>query len=102
MLALTTDTAKQYGLYGIVGVLVLGVLSAIIVRKVVGKIISLIITVGLAAMLFGQRGAINDCIKNNEPMVKAGKAADVSCTFFGQTIKLPADATAGTGTGTGK
>ena len=97
MLALTTDTAKQFGLYGIAGVLVLGVLSAIIVRKVVGKIISLIITVGLAAMLFGQRGAINDCLKKNEPLIKAGKAADVSCTFFGKTIKLPTDAATSTG-----
>jgi cobalamin biosynthesis protein CobD/CbiB len=95
MLALSTETAKQYGIYAIVGVLVVGVLSAFIVRKVVGKIISLIITVALAATLFGQRSSIDDCVKKlrqtAQGAVTAGRVDDPTCTFFGMEVKVPVD-----------
>ncbi len=95
MLALSTETAKQYGIYAIIGVLVVGVLSAFIVRKVVGKIISLIITVALAATLFGQRSSIDDCVKKlrqtAQGAVTAGRVDDPTCTFFGMEIKVPVD-----------
>jgi len=93
MLAFSTDTAKQFGLYGIIGVLVIGLLAAIVVRKVVGKIISLVITVGLAAVLLGQRGAIDDCVKKVQTEIKTPTAnvLDTSCKFFGKDIKIPAD-----------
>lgn len=93
MLALSTETAKQYGIYAIIGVLVVGVLSAFVVRKVVGKIISLIITVALAATLYGQRTSIDDCVKklrqSAEGAVTAGRIDDPTCTFFGMDVKVP-------------
>jgi hypothetical protein len=93
MLAFTTESAKQFGLYAIVAVLVLGVLSAIVVRKVVGKIISLVITVALAATLWGQRTAINDCVGKLRAAateaVTTTRLTDQTCSFFGTDIKVP-------------
>ena len=94
MLAFSTDTAKQFGLYAIVGVGVVGVLSALVVRKVVGKIISLVITVALAATLWGQRTAIDDCVtklKASAAGAVTGKVADPTCSFFGTDVKVPVD-----------
>ena len=92
MLAFTTDTAKQFGLYAIGAVLVLGVLSAIVVRKVIGKIISLVITLGLVATLGGQRSAIKDCVDKAKAQARSavgGNVADITCSFFGTDIKVP-------------
>jgi hypothetical protein len=92
MLAFTTDTAKQFGLYAIGAVLVLGILSAIVVRKVVGKIISLVVTLGLVATLWGQRSAIKDCVdkaKVQAPNAVVGTPADVTCSFFGTDVRVP-------------
>ena len=92
MLAFTTDTAKQFGLYAIGAVLVLGVLSAIVVRKVIGKIISLVVTLGLVATLWGQRSAIKDCADKAKAQARTavvGTPADITCSFFGTDVKVP-------------
>lgn len=95
LLALTIENAKQYGMIGIAVVLVVGVLSALLVRKVVGKLISLIIMAALAATLWGQRSAIDDCVdklrETATGAVTTGRVDDPTCTFFGMDVKVPVE-----------
>jgi hypothetical protein len=62
-LALDTDQAKTLGIWIIVGVLVVGVISALIIRAIVGKIIALLIVVGLAAYVYVERDNIQSAVK---------------------------------------
>ncbi len=94
MLAFSTESAKQFGLYAIIGIIVLGIVSMIVVRKIVGKIISLVIMLGLAATLYGQRNAIDDCVnklKGSASGVVTGSIVDPTCRFFGTDVKVPLD-----------
>lgn len=94
MLAFSTESAKQFGLYAIIGILVFGVVSMFVVRKIVGKIISLVITLGLAATLFGQRNAIDNCVDNLKTTASGavtGQIVNPTCRFFGIDVEIPAD-----------
>ena len=67
-------------------------LSAIVVRKVVGKIISLVVTLGLVATLWGQRSAIKDCVDKAKAQARSaivGTPADITCSFFGTDVRVP-------------
>jgi small basic protein len=94
MFALTTDSIKSLGLGAVVVVVVLGVLAALLVQKVIAKVISLVVMAALALLLFNQRAAITDCankVKAEGTGVVTGRVSDPTCTFFGFKVKVPLD-----------
>lgn len=58
--ALDTDQAKTIGLIAIVAIVLIGVLLALIVRRLVVKIIVLVLAAALAVFVWTQRSAISD------------------------------------------
>jgi len=89
MLAITLDQAKTLAIVIVVGLLVLAVAWAWLMKTIVQKLIGVAIIVALAAVVWFQRGSLQDCADK----VKASAAVtgvDTTCTFFGQDIHISA------------
>ncbi len=62
-----------------------------IVKSIVGKIVSLVIFISIAAAGYTQRTSITDCVDKVQAQATSGGSVDTKCTFFGQevTVKVP-------------
>jgi hypothetical protein len=77
--ALDVNQAKTIGIGAIVAIVVLGLLASLIISAIVGRIIVLVLTVGLGLLVWNQRANIVD----------AAKTCDTSkLTFFGYHLKI--------------
>jgi protein-S-isoprenylcysteine O-methyltransferase Ste14 len=90
MSALSLDSAKNIAIIVAVVMVVLAVLSAMIVKNIVGKIISIVLLAGLALGVWTQRTNLQNCADKAQAEIEAkGPNATLTCTFFGQEIKVP-------------
>jgi hypothetical protein len=78
------DTVKTVATWVIVGFVVIGVLCAIIIKKIVGKIISLVLAAVVVFFIWQQRAKVTDYA--NE--VK-GDVCTAQPSFFGIDVSLP-------------
>ena len=71
--------------------LLVAILLLAVVKSIVGKIISLVIFISIAAGGYTQRASITDCVDRVKAQATAGTSVDTKCTFFGQevTVKVP-------------
>jgi len=78
------DTVKHLATWGIVTFVVIGLLLAIIIKKVVGKVISLVLAAIVVFVLWQQRGSVEN---------RANEVRDKLCAaepaFFGVDVALP-------------
>ncbi len=86
MFAVSLETAKTIGIVIIVGFVLIGVLSAWLIKTVVTKAIVALVMVGLAVAVYSQRASLQDCADK----AKSNLGDEVSCTFFGTEVKVPA------------
>jgi hypothetical protein len=86
--AFTTSDIQRYGLYGLVGAIIVAVLLAIVVQKIIGKIISVAFMGLLAFGIWTQRTNIQDCVNKAKVQASAPTTAKLECTFFGTKIKI--------------
>jgi hypothetical protein len=91
MIALSVDSAKNLAI-GAAGVfVVLSLLSAWIIKNVVGKIIMIVLMVGLALGAWTQRTSLQDCADKAKAAAQTGSTTaldGVTCKFFGTEVKL--------------
>jgi hypothetical protein len=80
-LALDSDQIGKIGIGVIVGVVVIGILLSMIITALVGRIIVLVVVVGLAVFAWQQRATIQDHVKK----------CDLNMSFFGFDVHAPAD-----------
>jgi protein-S-isoprenylcysteine O-methyltransferase Ste14 len=90
MLALTLGQAKTIAVVVVVGLIVLAVASAWLMKEVMQKV-ALVVILGLLALLvWTQRASLQECsdkvraagVDVNDPDV------DTTCTFFGRDIEI--------------
>lgn len=62
-----------------------------VIKSIVGKVVSLVIFISIAAAGYTQRASITDCVDKVKAQATAGASVDTKCTFFGQevTVKVP-------------
>lgn len=90
MLALSVDSAKNVAIVVVVVFLAFTVLSAWVVKNIVGKIISVVILAGLSATAWSQHSNLQTCVDDAKAAVVAnGTDAHTTCKLFGLTIKVP-------------
>jgi hypothetical protein len=95
MIALSVASAKNIAI-GAAGVFVVfSLLSAWIIKNIVGKVIMIVLTVGLALGAWTQRGNLQDCANNAEVAAQKAAAAgksdgltQIPCKLMGFTVKL--------------
>lgn len=62
----------------VIGVLVLvAVLAVVIISKIFTKLLTVVIVLGLAAVVYWQRDEVSNCVQTGQ------------CTFFGQEVEIP-------------
>ncbi|HNJ98490.1 MAG TPA: hypothetical protein PLV13_10210 [Ilumatobacteraceae bacterium] len=86
MFAVSLETAKTIGIVVFVAFVLIGVVSAWLIKTVVTKAIVALVMVGLAIAVYSQRASLQDCADK----AKSHLGKEVSCTFFGTEVKVPA------------
>ncbi len=90
MFAVSLETAKTAAIVIIIAFVVMGILSAWLIKTVVTKLIVVVVMVGLAIGVYSQRASLQDCADK----AKDHLGKEVTCTFFGTDVKVPAVDTA--------
>ena len=89
MTALTVDQAKNAAVIAVVVLVVLSIASAMIIKNIVGKIISIVLFAGLALGAYTQRANLKDCADKAQTQIEANVTnPSLTCTFFGREIKV--------------
>lgn len=90
-LAITDAKTLQTLALGLSGAsLVLAIVMMILIKNIVGKIISLVILLAIAAGGYTQRASITDCADKVQAQATAG-SINTTCTFFGRDIDIKVD-----------
>jgi hypothetical protein len=88
VLALTTDNIKLIALIAIGVFLLIGIVSALVVRAIVGRLIALLLMVALAGLVWTQRASISDCSNKAKANFNAGQPGKTTCRFFGRDVDV--------------
>ena len=91
MLAIEYEGAKKLAL-GLVGVfVVLSIVSAVIIKNIVTKLVSVLLMVGLALGVWTQRSNLQDCYQRAQERYDAEVRAGLACNFFGTDVTILED-----------
>lgn len=88
MFSMTLDSAKDIGIAVAVFLVVIMVLMFLLMKKVTGKLISVIIVGGLALGVWTQRSSLENCANKVKARAALGDTTNVTCTFMGSDIKV--------------
>ena len=89
MFAFDLETAKDTSLYTVAGAVLLALVAVWLVKQVVTKVLSVVVLLAIAALVWSQRAELTDCADTVRQTVAAGAVDDTTCTFFGQDITVP-------------
>jgi hypothetical protein len=89
MLAIDVEAAKKIGLVLVAGLVLFAVISAIVIKKVTTKIISVVIMGGLALGVWTQRTAVKTCADKVQTAASTTGLPATTCKFFGTEVKIP-------------
>ncbi len=93
MTSMTVESAKNIGIGVALGLVLLMVMMAWLVKNVTTKLISVLILAGLAFGVWTQRSSLQDCATKVKARSTLGDTTDVTCTFLGSDIKVPVPTT---------
>jgi protein-S-isoprenylcysteine O-methyltransferase Ste14 len=85
MTALSLDTARNVGVIIAVALGASSLASALVVKNMVVKLITVALTAGLALGIWSQRSALQDCAHR----VQADPTTGTTCHFFGTDVNVP-------------
>jgi Flp pilus assembly protein TadB len=89
VLALTLGEAKNIALAVVIGLLLVAVASAWLMKTVMQKVALVVILGLLAVLVWTQRASLDECADKVEAAVRAGSTrVDTSCSFFGRDVQI--------------
>lgn len=83
------DTAKNTSLFTVAGAVLLALAAVWLVKAVVTKVLTVVVLLALAGLVWSQRTELVDCADDVRDNVAAGAFDDTTCTFFGQDVTVP-------------
>lgn len=83
-------TVRNVAFLVVVGAVLLAVVSAFVVKAVVGKVVTIVLLGGLAVLVWSQRQTLQDCADRVGATLGAGAVDDTTCTFFGRDVTISA------------
>lgn len=86
-LSIDVDTAKNLASGVSIGSVVIAVAALVLVKNMVMRVVSLVLFLALGLGSYSQRSNLTDCV---DKVRAAGGTQEVSCTFFGQDVTIPA------------
>lgn len=87
------DTARNASLWTVAGAVLLALVAVWVVKQVVTKVLTVVILLAIAALVWSQRAELVDCADHVRVTVEQGLAPDTTCTFFGRDVTIPGSAT---------
>lgn len=96
MVAITLEQAKTAAVAIVVGLVVVAVGWAWLVKTLVQKAIGVLVILALAAAVWFQRDSLQDCADQIRDVQVSGTTAgvtagvDATCSFFGQDVRISA------------
>ncbi len=92
ILAIVDAKSLQTVALGLSGAsLLLALIMMVVIKNIVGKIISLVFLLAIAAAGYTQRASITDCVDKVQAQATSG-SINTSCSFFGRSIDIKVDA----------
>ena len=91
--AFDLETAKNTSLFTVAGAVLLALAAVWLVKQVVTKVLTVVVLLAIAALVWSQRTELTDCADQVRATMSAGLVPDTTCTFFGQGITVPGRAT---------
>jgi protein-S-isoprenylcysteine O-methyltransferase Ste14 len=88
MIALSLESAKTIAIVVVVVFVALSVISALVIKTVVTKLIVVFVLVGLALGVWTQRTSLQDCADKAQAKAEALDVSGITCTFFGTDIEV--------------
>jgi hypothetical protein len=89
MQAFDLETARNASLFTVAGAIVLALLAVWLVKQVVTKVLSVVILLALAGLVWSQRAELLDCVDTVRDTIDQSLGPDTTCTFFGQDVTIP-------------
>jgi hypothetical protein len=89
MTAMTLESAKNIGIAVAVGLVALMIVSAVVIKNVTTKLISVVLIGGLAFGVWTQRSSLQNCADKVKARGALGDTSDVTCSFLGSDINVP-------------
>jgi hypothetical protein len=91
VLAIDYEGAKNLALGVAAGFVVLSIASAIIIKNIVTKLVSVLLMVGLALGAWTQRSNLQDCYQRAQERYDASVRPGLTCNFFGSDVTIVED-----------
>lgn len=88
MVAVEFSTVRDVALAIVVGAVVLAVVFAIVIKWIVGKLLTVGVLVALAAVVWWQRDSLQDCAGDVRQTLAAGATNSTTCTFLGRDVTV--------------
>ena len=88
MIALTVETAKNIGIAVAVGLVILMLVMAVVIKNVTTKLICIVLIGGLAFVVWTQRSSLQDCADKVKARGLQGDTSDVTCSFLGSDVNV--------------
>jgi hypothetical protein len=88
VVAVEFSTIRDVALAIVVGAVVLAVVFAIVIKWVVGKLLTVGVLVALAAVVWWQRESLQDCADGVRETLAAGATSSTTCTFLGRDVTV--------------
>jgi protein-S-isoprenylcysteine O-methyltransferase Ste14 len=87
--ALTLQNAKIAAIVVVVVLAVLALVVASVVRKLMVKIVTIVLLVGIGVAVWSQRASLQNCAERAKDRAQIGDPGGVICTFFGKSVTVP-------------
>jgi hypothetical protein len=81
-------TVRNVAFVVIAVAVLLALVTAYLVKAVVGKVVSIVLLGGLAVLVWSQRQSLQDCADRVGTTLGAGAVDDTTCTFFGRDVTV--------------
>lgn len=89
MTAFDLDTAQNSSLWVVGGAVVVALLAVWVVKAVVTKVLTVVVLLAIAGLVYSQRVELTDCADQVRQTLSAGAENDTTCTFFGRSVTVP-------------
>ncbi len=88
MIALSLDSAKTIAIVVVLFFVALSVISALVIKSIVTKLIMVVLMACLALGVWTQRTSLQDCADKAKAKAEALDVSGLTCTFFGTDIEV--------------
>jgi hypothetical protein len=89
MLGLEVDQARNVGIAIVIGLVVLAFVSASIVKNITVKVVTIVLMLGVAGLVWSQRSGLQDCADRVRASAADGQDADTTCRLLWMEITVP-------------